>query len=162
MPQPSSSYIPQLFQPYQFPGEREVSYPQYHTQHNTHNTNGIVIETLRIVREIMQYGNNSQVPPVQFVRRVKRERSAERSNSNPAEIITLEPEPESKKSPEKDSNEEEGTKEEKKIEKNDQEEESGCAEVDPPPSRERINNMVKTVKRDDKSKSKKPNQSQRK
>ena len=121
------------------------------------------MDTLRIIREIMQYGSNNQVPPVQYVRRIKRERSVERSNSSPAEIITLE-EPESKTLPENDSNKEEERKEEKKTENN-EEEESGRAEtkVDKPPTKARIKAMVKVVKNDEKIKDKKPSQqSQRK
>ena len=131
-----------MFQPYQFPGEQGLSYPQHHTQ------NGIVLDTLRIIREIMQYGSNNQVPPVQYVRRIKRERSVERSNSKPAEVITLE-EPETL--PENESNKEEERKEEKKTENN-EEEESGRTEtkVEKPPTKARIKAMVKVVKNDEK------------
>ena len=163
MPQPSSGYIPQLFQPYQFPGEQgPPNLYNYHPQNHALQ-NGIVMDTLRIIREIMVYGNN-QVPPIQHLRSIKRERleqTRERSDPTPAEIITLE-EPENKKSPEDDSSKEEEGKEEKKIEGNDQEEESGHAEVNKPPTKERIKNMIKIVKNDEKAKNKKPNQSQRK
>ena len=104
-----------MFQPYQLPGEpgsfnqNPCSHPPqlYHAQQN-----GIVMDTLRIIREIMLYGSNNGVPPVQYVRRIKRERSRERSDPSPAEIITLE-EPESKTVPEDDSNKGEKRKEEK-------------------------------------------------
>ena len=94
----------------------------------------------------MLCGSVNGIPPIQYVRQIKRERR----DPSPAEIITVE-DPESKTVPEDDSNKGEERKEEKKTEGN-EEEESGRAEtkVDKPPTKARIKAMVKVVKNDEK------------
>ena len=119
------------------------------------------MDTLKIIREIMLCGVNG-VPPIQCVRKIKRERSRERSDPSPAEIITLE-EPESRAMPEDDSHKGEKEKEEKKTE-DDKEEKSERfeAKTDKPPSKKRVGAMVRMVKNDEKKKNdQKSNQSPR-
>ena len=99
------------------------------------------MDTLKIVREII-YGSVNGIPPIQYVRQIKRERR------DPAEIITLE-EPESRPAPEDNSD-----KGEEKKKAEDEEENSGRVETkaDKPPSKKRVSALVQKVKSDEKKK----------
>ena len=94
----------------------------------------------------MLCGSVNGIPPIQYVRQIKRERR------DPAEIITLE-EPESRPVPEDNSDKGEKKKEEKKAE-DDEEENSGRVETkaDKPPSKKRVSALVQKVKSDEKKK----------
>ena len=97
------------------------------------------------------------MPPIQCVRKIKRERS----DPSPAEIITLE-EPESRTMPEDDSQKGEKEKEEKKTEDDKEEKpERVEAKTEKPPSKKRVGAMVRMVKNDEKKKNEKSNQSPR-
>ena len=104
------------------------------------------MDTLKIVREIMLCGSVNGIPPIQYVRQIKRERR------DPAEIITLE-DPESRPVPEDNLDKGEKKKEEKKAE-DDEEENSGRVETkaDKPPSKKRVSALVQKVKSDEKKK----------
>ena len=101
------------------------------------------MDTLKIVREIMLCGSVNGIPPIQYVRQIKRERR------DPAEIITLE-EPESRPVPEDNSDK----GEEKKKAEDDEEKNSGRVETkaDKPPSKKRVSALVQKVKSDEKKK----------
>ena len=103
----------------------------------------------------MLCGSVNGIPPIQYVRQIKRERR----DPSPAEIITVE-DPESRAVPEDDSHKGEKKKEEKKTE-DDEEEKSGRVETkaDKPPSKKRVSAMVQRVKNDEKKKNdQKPSQ----
>ena len=96
----------------------------------------------------MLCGSVNGIPPIQYVRQIKRERR----DPGPAEIITLE-DPESRPVPEDNLDKGEKKKEEKKTE-DDGEENSGRVETkaDKPPSKKRVSAMVQKVKNDEKKK----------
>ena len=146
-----------MFQPYQLPGEQGSSnLYSYHPQLYHAPQQNLVMDTLKIIREIMLCGNVNGVPPIQCVRKIKRERP----DPSPAEVITVE-DPESRAVPEDDSHKGEKKKEEKKTE-DDEEEKSERVEAkaDKPPSKKRVNVMVQRVKSDEKKKNdQKPSQS---
>ena len=102
----------------------------------------------------MLCGSVNGIPPIQYVRQIKRERR----DPGPAEIITVE-DPESRAVPEDDLDKGEKKKEEKKTE-GDEEEKSGRVETkaDKPPSKKRVSAMVRIVKNDEKKKDQKPSQ----
>ena len=106
----------------------------------------------------MLCGSVNGIPPIQYVRQIKRERR----DPGPAEIITVE-DPESRAVPEDDLDKGEKKKEEKKTmnKEDDEEEKSGRVETkaDKPPSKKRVSAMVQRVKNDEKKKNdQKPSQ----
>ena len=142
-----------MYQPYQLPGETYQPGPSSQNPcscppqlYHAPQQNGIVMDTLKIVREIMLCGSVNGIPPIQYVRQIKRERR------DPAEIITLE-DPESRPVPEDNLDKGEKKKEEKKAE-DDEEENSGRVETkaDKPPSKKRVSALVQKVKSDEKKK----------
>ena len=101
------------------------------------------MDTLKIVREIVNGLSVNGFPSVQYVRQIKRERT------DPSEIITLE-EPENRPVPEDSLDKEE----EKKKAEDDEEKNSGRVETkaDKPPSKKRVSALVQKVKSDEKKK----------
>ena len=152
LPPPTYSYPPQMFQQSQF-----------HQIPQQANSNTLVMEILKIVKEIMGLAGNIRgglVAPIPYLRQIKQE------PIRPDEIITVEDEASKPALSEDETTGDAGDSSENKetaTKENDEKETPGrkSSEVksDKPPIKKRLDRMIQRVKNDEKDKSKsKPSQ----